>query len=358
MSFPQTSTTPPQVHLGAPPTRREYSGSTRKLVLAFDLGTTFSGISYREVPEIKHVDRAPSQGTKVPSIIYYDTEGNPCAIGAEILKEGIEVDAQDNGWFKAQWCARPSLPAEVFSQPYFLRLKHHLCPPSNAGPSFAPMELLPPLPPGKSVVQVVSDFMRYLLACAKAFIQQHHGSELWSAVEPTITFVFTQANEWGSPQQAQLRQAAVLAGLVPDTDEGGSRIVFVTEGEANLRFCLESGLPLASGDSATLVVDAGGGTIDLSAYRPTADGKFKEVSVPTCFPQGAAYVTVRAQHYFESLLCGTRFQDDIETLTSRFDSGTKHIFRDPGESYHIRFGSRRDRDPALNIRGGRLSVPG
>ncbi|KAJ3535905.1 hypothetical protein NMY22_g6267 [Coprinellus aureogranulatus] len=361
----------------APPSRPQYSGSCRKLLLAFDIGTTFSGISYSildpgKVPDIKPVTRYPSQecaggDVKIPTVIYYSKEGKVCAIGAETMKEGTEVDAKENGWSKAQ-----CLPS---------RFKLHLRPSSNVRSSFAPAgfydgkDLLPPLPPNKSVVEVISDFMRYLFDCTKSYIRQTHGQKLWASVESNIAFVLTHPNGWGGPQQVQMRQAAVLAGLVPDTDEGTSRITFVTEGEASLHFCLQSGLSLASGDAGTLIVDAGGGTIDITAYRQCAEGKFEEVSVPTCFFQGAAYVTVRAQHYFEGLsaafnfhfandssipglLSGTRFHDDVETLTSRFDKGTKHVFKNPEEPYHIQFASHRERDPALNIRGGRLTVTG
>ncbi|KAJ3521281.1 hypothetical protein NMY22_g12377 [Coprinellus aureogranulatus] len=338
------------------PDRQKYSGSCRKLVLAFDLGTTFSGISYcildpGKVPEVKPVTRYPCQESvggdvKIPTVIYYDKEGMPCAIGAETLQEGIEVDAKENGWYKAQW------------------FKLHLRPTSNTQPSFVPAGfydgngLLPALPPNKSVVQVIADFMRYLFECSESYIRQTHGEQLWASVEASITYVLTHPNGWGGQQQAHMRRAAILAGLVPDTDEGSSKIIFVTEGEASLHFCLKSGLSLALGSASTMVVDAGGGTVDLTAYCKTADGKFEEVSVPTCFFQGAAFVTVRAQHFFEELLRTTRFEDDIETLTTRFDRVTKHVFKQPDESYHIQFGSHRDRDTALNIRGGRLSIAG
>ena len=39
-----------------------------------------------------------------------------------------------------------------------------------------------------------------------------------------------------------LREAAVLAGLVPDSMAGRARVHFVTEGEASLHFCIQSGL--------------------------------------------------------------------------------------------------------------------
>ena len=46
----------------------------------------------------------------------------------------------------------------------------------------------------------------------------------------------------GRSQQAQMRQAAIRAGLVPDTDAGRARVCFVTEGEASLHLCIQRGL--------------------------------------------------------------------------------------------------------------------
>jgi len=39
-----------------------------------------------------------------------------------------------------------------------------------------------------------------------------------------------------------MRQAAVMAGLIPDDKDGHARVQFVTEGEASLHFCLRNGL--------------------------------------------------------------------------------------------------------------------
>ena len=86
-----------------------------------------------------------------------------------------------------------------------------------------------------------------------------------------------------------MRRAAISAGLVPDTAAGAARIHFVTEGEASLHFCIASGLAgenirvsapgrLVGGSLSLdlnllqegkhiMIVDAGGGTVDLSAYK-------------------------------------------------------------------------------------------
>ena len=95
------------------------------------------------------------------------------------------------------------------------------------------------LPTGKTIVDVFSDFMRYLFDSTKAlFISSDQNGEIrWNSVSRSIELVLTHPNEWGGPQQSQLRTAAVRANIVPDTPEGHARVHFVTEGEASFNFC-------------------------------------------------------------------------------------------------------------------------
>ncbi|KAJ2917710.1 hypothetical protein MD484_g2727, partial [Candolleomyces efflorescens] len=333
------------------PPRPKYEGTSRRLLLAFDIGTTFSGISYSildpgKVPEIRPVTRYPSQvhvggDSKIPTVIYYDEDGIPCAIGAETLKEGIEADAEEYNWSKAYW------------------FKLHLRPSSKT--SKADRDEIPPLPPNKTVVQVFTDYMKYLHQCAKIYISDTHGNMLWRSLENEIVYVLTHPNGWEGRQQATMRQAAILAGFIPDTVEGRSRVLFVTEGEASLHFCLTNGLTIngnGNSYSGVLIVDAGGGTIDVTAYRKLSDHTFEEIAIPKCYFQGAVYVTSRAKTYFEGFLSGSRFLDDVPTLATRFDRATKHVFRRDDEPHHIQFATQRERDPDLNIRAGRITVPG
>ncbi|KAF6748668.1 hypothetical protein DFP72DRAFT_915757 [Ephemerocybe angulata] len=51
--------------------RKPFEGTTRRLLLAFDIGTTYSGISYSildpgKVPEIRPVTRAKKNGVLQP----------------------------------------------------------------------------------------------------------------------------------------------------------------------------------------------------------------------------------------------------------------------------------------------------
>ena len=110
-----------------------YNGTSTKLCLAFDVGTSFSSISYSildpgQVPVIRNVSRCglhPKQFTltsiltdpvsrfphqhhadrieKVPSAIYYDQDGRLRAIGAETSDPDTNAEAADEGWIKVSW---------------------------------------------------------------------------------------------------------------------------------------------------------------------------------------------------------------------------------------------------------------
>ena len=103
---------------------------------------------------------------------------------------------------------------------------------------------IPPLPQGKSAIDVFADFLRYLHQCARTFIEETHanGVELWQSLKDCTEFVLTHPNGWKGAQRKMMRTAAVQAGLIPDNEDGRSHLSFVTEGEASLHFCVQSGL--------------------------------------------------------------------------------------------------------------------
>ncbi|KAF4620994.1 hypothetical protein D9613_001115 [Agrocybe pediades] len=241
-------------------TSTAYGGPRRKLVLAFDLGTTYSGISYSildpgQVPEIKPVTRFPAHehitgASKISTIIYYDRKGTVRAVGAEAKDENVFEKAEEEHWVKAEW--------------FKLHLKQKT---ANEDRN---LQNIPPLPLNKTVTEVIADFLAYLLQCASSYIQDSHpdGASLWASFRNEIHFVLSHPNGWEGKQQAEMRKAAVLAKLIPPTPSGHSRLSFVTEGEASLHFSIYNGLPdgaMKRGDGV-VIVDAGGGTIDISSY--------------------------------------------------------------------------------------------
>lgn len=157
----------------------------------------------------------------------------------------------------------------------------------------------------KSALEVFADFLRYLYQCTISYIQETHanGKLLWDSVKNQTEFILSHPNGWEGAQQAKMRQAAILAGLVPDSPLGMARIRLVTEGEASLHFCISKGVAsdavkvrfiifsepvtqlergLQDGNGI-IIVDAGGGTVDLSAYRMVkSPSSFEEIAREEC----------------------------------------------------------------------------
>ena len=181
---------------------------------------------------------------------------------------------------------------------------------------------LPPIPFGKSAVDVLADFMRYLSHCTQKYIEDSHGTNLWKSVESHIQYVLTHPNGWEGPQQKQIRRAATLAGLVSNSPESQDRVHLLTEGEASLHFCVAnilasetlSRMPIISPEhpgqeeeqprqQGVVIIDAGGGTIDLSAYSMRlSPASFEEIAPAEC-------------KYVDMTVCGVRSNQITRSIT-------------------------------------------
>ncbi|PPQ65510.1 hypothetical protein CVT24_010806 [Panaeolus cyanescens] len=397
--------------------RNNYAGTRRRLVIAFDVGTTYSGISYSildpgRVPKVEGVTRFPKYRdnasdvvslSKVPSILYYDAEGNLKAAGAETLPEDVKDTAYREQWTKVEW------------------FKLHLRP-KQMKEKGEDDDAIPPLPPNKQIEDVFADYLRYLNECALRFIEYAHGAEMWeslsSHLSPTIdengrytrgegiVYILSHPNGWEGYHQQIYSNSAVKGGLLPDNlDSLQERLHFVTEGEASLHWAyqtLGSNATMKKGTGFT-VIDAGGGTIDVSSYRRKKKesqerGSFDELAPPNCqsccaYPrvmltevfrsgyfQGSVFVTVRARLLLKSelesfsfdffvvlanldqqlpgLLIDSEYLDDIDDILEAFDDTTKLRFRDPQDPQYVRFGGVGDNDTSVNIRFGQLKLKG
>jgi len=106
-----------------------------------------------------------------------------------------------------------------------------------------------------------------------------------------------------------------------------------------------------------MVIDAGRAKIDFSSFVLEGDS-FEEIAAPECLYSGSAFVTSRARMFFENLLEGSRFSEDVDLITERFDKLTMRSFRTDEDDYWIQFAGVREKDPQLNIHSGQLKVSG
>ncbi|KAI0824346.1 hypothetical protein BC628DRAFT_1322650 [Trametes gibbosa] len=342
------------------PSLRKYGGSVRKMVLGIDVGTTYSGVSYvildpGEVPIIEGVRRFPGQenaagDNKIPSILYYNPDGTVHSAGAEAAAPGMDLEAEDIGLTFVEW------------------FKLHLRPSclDSMGDAVSTALEVRPLPSGKSVTDVFADFLAYLYRCTRTYISDVHasGESIWDSFEDRIDFVLSHPNGWEGLQQGKMREAAIKAKLVPNTAAGHARVHFVTEGEASLNYCVRHGFANTTIQTGTgiTVIDAGGGTIDISSYSflSSAPISVEEVVSSDCLLQGSTRVNVRAEQFLRERLRDSAYgnDEDIKSMLEHFDKSTKPVFKDATEPSYIKFGSMRCNDHSVNIRRGQLTLSG
>ncbi|KAL0065109.1 hypothetical protein AAF712_007945 [Marasmius tenuissimus] len=331
--------------------RKPYTGASRSLVVAIDV--SYAILEPGEIPKIHGVTRFPGQehqagNNKIPSILYYDKDGGVMAAGAEADTSTTLSMAEDEGWVKV----------DLFK----LRLRPRTMKLNMNGMKFGP------LPAGKNAVHVFGDFLGYLFRCTRDFIVDTHanGASLWRAVEANMQFVLSHPNGWEGVQQTKMRRAAIHGGLITDSHEGKARIYFVTEGEASLHACVLNGLASDvlqdPAKSSFLIADAGGGTLDISAYTIRSQNPLviEETAPPDCIFAGSVFVSRRARILFEEKLKNSKYgtPDALDHITKRFDETTKRLFRNKKDPQFIVFGSPLDKDLSVGIRSGQLRLSG
>ncbi|KAK0209591.1 hypothetical protein IW262DRAFT_1468853 [Armillaria fumosa] len=136
---------------------------------------------------------------------------------------------------------------------------------------------------------------------------------------------------------------------------------FITKGEASLHFCIHHGLSShVKNDEGVVIVDAGGGTVDISTYSSVqsaghgAQCSFEEITALQCQFTGSVFVTKNARKHLE----GSRFEPEVDLIVECFDKTTKLQFRNAEEPTYIRFRTMRDHDPTLDICSGQLKLAG
>jgi len=228
---------------------------------------------------------------KVPTVVRYTADGRPAQYGTEAVEN---VDGLENTtlakWFK------------LHLHPAAMRTQNHLTPPA--------------LPRLVSLKAVYADFLGYVFRHAREFVDKSsldavgRGS-LWTRLKDSCVIVMAIPNGWDDAQQAFLRDAVVMAGILPFNHDR-ERLKFVSESEASVHFAIayaNIGSWLRKGTTLA-VCDAGGSTVDTTVYRCTSTSpqlELKEVTSSECVQAGSAFLDQEAEVFLQRKLAGTKY---------------------------------------------------
>ncbi|KAJ4147792.1 hypothetical protein LMH87_002296 [Akanthomyces muscarius] len=241
--------------------RAEVEGSSQskaQLIVGIDFGTTFSGVAFAFATnnEAKEdiITEWPGAGSytkqKIPTVLYYDQYQKVVGWGPDIADALAPTGYPKPGVQKVEW----------------FKLQLML-----SGNTYIDPINLPPLPPGKSEIDVAADYLFKLRQAMRAALQKALG-EVFNREERNIRYYLTVPAIWNDAGKAATRAAAIQAGFL--RDENDNRLTLVSEPEAAALFCSKTGLLDLKVHDAVLIVDCGGGTVDLIAYEVEEENPF------------------------------------------------------------------------------------
>ncbi|KDQ12455.1 hypothetical protein BOTBODRAFT_134607 [Botryobasidium botryosum FD-172 SS1] len=330
-----------------------------KIVIAFDIGTTQTAVSFTHLypggSQVLHrVLQWPGQESqggeaKIPSLVWYDQLGQARAFGAEANTHEVLDEAEDNGWKLAK---------------YF---KLHLHPASQRNTQQLTLE---PLPFDVTVDEIYADFMDYLFQQTKKYFKERilDGERTWDTLEGTIELIIAHPNGWDLREQSVLRNAAVEANVMPSSQAAQERVHFVSEAEASVHFVLlgadiEDRLKIYDD---FVVCDAGGSTVDTTVYSVDETVpliRLKEKRASACVQAGAIFVNKTAEEYFTQAFTDAGLDEEtvsefVAAAMDSFEMETKRRFKDPAETKIISVGGRKFSNTDLNVRRGAMTIQG
>lgn len=232
--------------------------SKAQLIVGIDFGTTFSGVAFAFATntEAKEdiITEWPGAGSytkqKIPTVLYYDQYQKVVGWGPDIADALAPTGYPKPGVQKVEW----------------FKLQLML-----SGNTYIDPINLPPLPPGKSEIDVAADYLFKLRQAMRSQLQKTLG-EVFNREERNIRYYLTVPAIWNDAGKAATRAAAIQAGFL--RDENDNRLTLITEPEAAALFCSKAGLLNLKIHDAVLIVDCGGGTVDLIAYEVEEESPF------------------------------------------------------------------------------------
>ncbi|KAL9101421.1 MAG: hypothetical protein Q9163_003313 [Psora crenata] len=317
----------------------EDAGSDRKILIAVDFGTTFSGVAWAQTrrPDVQTIIiQWPDSTTgglegvssdKVPTELRYEQDQ---------VRWGFQVD--DYGlrhqWFKLDLDPTQSRGISDLSREY---------PDQHA------------LPPGYSASseKLCADYLSALRTHTEEVLKHKLPASIIKTTP--IEYIITVPAVWSDSAKAKTRSCAFLAGM-------GKDLQIISEPEAAAIYALHAMDPhsIVVGDTFVLC-DAGGGTVDLISYtvselKPIL--KVQEAASGSGRLCGSTFLNRIFQKFLiDKLSLNSEWDEEVvEDAMKRFDLVTKKAFRgDAGEEFIIPVPGLAD-DPSQGVRRGKFKM--
>ncbi|XP_053373617.1 heat shock 70 kDa protein 12A-like [Mercenaria mercenaria] len=291
--------------------------SGQLIVAAIDFGTTYSGYAYSFKD---HYQRDPLQifshswvdgyglcTLKVPTTVLFDKAGDFNAFGYEAEEKYAELSSSDKhiGWkyfrhFKMTLHNRPNLTLKT-------KLR------DDQGKTMPAIKIF-----SAAIKYLKTHLFNKLTESYYNRQQSVKGNsvanDVYINIDDDILWILTVPSIWSDSAKQFMRVAAVQAGI----PEG--QLFLALEPEAAAIFTKTAVLSTNNSDetgafendSQFMVIDLGGGTVDITVHKVQNDGKLHEVYPPSGGPWGGTLVDDHIYEFLENLF-GRKVLEKLKT---------------------------------------------
>ena len=282
-----------------------------KIVISVDFGTSRSGFAYAYTAEKDKKDfiwyftnwaEQPLPYVKTVSQLLYDSDGNFLAWGyparsqyAKLCKKLKKEQRQKRQSNKVtNFKTKTNFSTQISGFKMLLK--------PDSGTGYA--EYVNEAGQSFSAKKLIVDYLREL----RVFIFDLISRKTVSLKEENLKWCLTVPAIWNETDKHFMRKAAVEAGFIKDISS--KRLILILEPEAAAIAFLESKTENISTGSRFMIVDAGGGTVDLTVHE--IDGEYlKEVVRGSGGACGSTFLDRRFVHYMRELI-GNEIYEEME----------------------------------------------
>ncbi|MCL2935140.1 MAG: HSP70 family protein [Trichodesmium sp. MAG_R02] len=307
-----------------------------EVVVAIDFGTSRSGFAYKFKESDVSVFRDlwpdnPMSYPKTATYLLLSSTGEVEAWGYTAMKKLAQFRAQ--GTAKDYYFAR-NFKMELHSGkkdesgPYVIN--------ENNGEKIY-------------VIDLIAKYIRLIKDEALKEIKNSTSGEL---KDQEIRWCLSIPAIWKNEDKDLMRRAARKAGLITSSDDEAERLFLVLEPEAAAIFCQEEDKNALTPGNKIMIIDCGGGTVDITVHKLVKDGGLDEVAPGTGGPFGSIYVDKSFQEYLTEKLSAEmvklfhdqepvhylKMMEDWERIKCNFDpetSGDVIYFNIPTRLYNF-----------------------
>lgn len=197
-------------------------------------------------------------------------------------------------------------------------------------------------------LSLIAEYLRWMRKLAVSQISQSL-TAAWD--EKEIRWCLTVPAIWSDDAKGLMRQAAIEAGMIDAGAADASRLNLVLEPEAAAIYCQQQTKKSAQFQiqpgRSFMVVDAGGGTVDITTHQVTQTGELDALTEAAGGPFGSMYIDEEFLKWLSRVLGTTA----VETLNVSFPEDRLELL-ERWESSKCRYDGSKEWEDTISLPGG------